>query len=580
MLIITAIILIAAQALAAAPAVRIETRERFPLRAWVGPAPVPLQLDVVTTAELPAQNARIEAVLRDAAGAEVSRQSTPIHLDADEREWFGFALAPPHVGHYTVAVRVLGADGAALADWRTGIGVLRARPEPTGNARDSIFGVNVHVDARRGDQVTMLELMRRAGIRWMRDSIVWPAVERDAGVLDMPTVNSSAFEVARQRYGIQGLVVLCYGHPVHGNAPRLFGRYCGYVSARLRGIVDHFEIWNEPNTFGRISPEQYVGLLRAGCDAVKAANPDAVVVGVGGGSPGGWSGNYLAEIMRQDALPHMDTFSVHPYTSPWPPDLGYRPSDGATYDPSDLETLVTRLVNLDNGDRLTVGACAAIRQAKGLDRKPRIWATEAGYPSIDGHAGTGFAGQCVQAQNVMRLYLTAAGRPDLWERVFLYELICTGPSPAEMEHNFGLIGHDYSIRPAYVALATTSRHIDGRPFLGRVPCDDSAVRLYLFGPAADPVLAAWCTEVTPEELAAGGDAVQRARFGGSTDVTRQLGLTVTNPVATCWDWQDRAVPAAAADGRLSLTLTPWPVFVTGLGPAAGIAVQPRSTPQP
>ena len=555
----------------------LSARERFPLRAWVGAEPLPLQLEVVTGETMPSQRVLFEGRLTDVDGREAARQSSHLSVGPKQTHWIGFSLDPPDFGYYAARVRATGEDGVELATFDTAFGAVRPRESVRSDSVNSIFGVNFHYDHAQGDLVTILELMDRAGIRWLRDTVYWPKVEREAGVYEAPGTNVAAYRLARERYGIRTLVILCYDHPVHGRKLDRWAAYCREVVRQLSGIVDHFEIWNEPNTFGNVSPEEYVGLLKAGYEAVKEVNPRAFVVGVGGGSPGGWSGNYLVEIMKQGAEGFMDTFSVHPYTSPWPPDLGYRPTDGLTYDPSDLKTLVARLVNLDNADRITVGALGAIQKAKGLAKRPRLWGTEGGFPAVEGHAGARPGGWFVQARAVMRLYLTAAALPDLWERIFVYDFLCDGGDPGAMEHNFGMIGYDYSVRPAYVATATTSRLIDGRPFIKRLEHPDSAVRLYLFGPDDDPVLAAWCTEVKPEELmigktADGDDALALARFPGRPDRVFPVTLKVQSASVTAHDWQDRESRVTVEEGSLHLDLTPWPVFISDLGPADVIAV--------
>jgi hypothetical protein len=61
--------------------------------------------------------------------------------------------------------------------------------------------------------------------------------------------------------------------------PSLWGRQTGLIAAHTRGVIDDFEIVNEPD--GRWAflgtPQQYAAMLQASYDDIHAANPDAQV---------------------------------------------------------------------------------------------------------------------------------------------------------------------------------------------------------------------------------------------------------------------------------------------------------------
>ena len=62
-----------------------------------------------------------------------------------------------------------------------------------------------------------------------------------------------------------------------------FADYAAALAARYRGKVKYFQIWNEPNLFGEWGgrppdPAAYLDMLRVVGTAVRAANPDAVIV--------------------------------------------------------------------------------------------------------------------------------------------------------------------------------------------------------------------------------------------------------------------------------------------------------------
>ncbi len=62
-----------------------------------------------------------------------------------------------------------------------------------------------------------------------------------------------------------------------------FGDFAAAVAERYKGRVTYFQLWNEPNGndewgLGNVDPEAYTQLLCIGYRAIKAVNPDAVVL--------------------------------------------------------------------------------------------------------------------------------------------------------------------------------------------------------------------------------------------------------------------------------------------------------------
>ncbi len=84
-----------------------------------------------------------------------------------------------------------------------------------------------------------------------------------------------------------------------------------------------YEIWNEPNLNyeweGNPNPAEYVNLLRAVSEAIRKADPQAVIVS-GAPSPGGDYDDlkFLEGIYANGAKGLMDAVGSHPYGGPWP----------------------------------------------------------------------------------------------------------------------------------------------------------------------------------------------------------------------------------------------------------------------
>lgn len=65
-----------------------------------------------------------------------------------------------------------------------------------------------------------------------------------------------------------------------------YGDYCGAVATRYQGRIAAYQVWNEPNLsreWGERTPDpvEYTALLRVCYEAIKAADPQAVVISAG-----------------------------------------------------------------------------------------------------------------------------------------------------------------------------------------------------------------------------------------------------------------------------------------------------------
>jgi len=68
--------------------------------------------------------------------------------------------------------------------------------------------------------------------------------------------------------------------------PADYANYCGAVASRYRGRIAAYQIWNEPNLsreWGNQTPSAagYVGLLKACSEAIRAADPSAILISAG-----------------------------------------------------------------------------------------------------------------------------------------------------------------------------------------------------------------------------------------------------------------------------------------------------------
>lgn len=112
-----------------------------------------------------------------------------------------------------------------------------------------------------------------------------------------------------------------------------FAAYAAAFAARYRGQVDYLIIGNEPNLsyewgYRPTTPQDYVDLLAVVYPAVKAANPDMIVLAGAlaptlepAGSPWGLNDlTYLTGMYEAGAAAYFDGLAVHSYGLTFPPD--------------------------------------------------------------------------------------------------------------------------------------------------------------------------------------------------------------------------------------------------------------------
>jgi hypothetical protein len=121
-----------------------------------------------------------------------------------------------------------------------------------------------------------------------------------------------------------------------------FATFAGKVAARYPQVL-YWEIWNEPNTtyFWRPTPNpaRYVDLLRRSYAAIKATNPNAIVV-LGGLSPGIGNGqvntmsaaSFLEGVYQNGGKSYFDAVGFHPYDGSVSPDLYLKDYVNAVHD--------------------------------------------------------------------------------------------------------------------------------------------------------------------------------------------------------------------------------------------------------
>ncbi len=221
-----------------------------------------------------------------------------------------------------------------------------------------------------------------------------------------------------------------------------YAEFARRVAERYRGRISAYILWNEPNLaieWGNRKPDavQYAALLRAGAQAVRAADPDARVIAA---APAPTNENsdraqddrqFLRELYAAGAADSFDALAAHPYAFGLPPDAPAAANDG---------------LNLKR-----ISSLREIMQENGDSAKP-IWITEFGYPT---EQPPGYADRVVneeqQAQYLAEAYNQARDELPYVERFTVWNLVRDLPADDE-QFGYTLLRADGSTKPGYHAV--------------------------------------------------------------------------------------------------------------------------------
>ncbi|MGB8406616.1 MAG: cellulase family glycosylhydrolase [Mycobacterium sp.] len=229
------------------------------------------------------------------------------------------------------------------------------------------------------------DLVTQTGQHWVADNIhavrigiPWAGVEATPGNYDW----SRADRVVDTAIAANATIIcamttsplwaMAPGGIPPNSRPASFDQYANFtakVADRYRGKIAAYEVWNEPNGIIGYSPAPdargYTAMLKAAYPKIKAADPNAIVVGGVLGSGKTWGNwtinpvNYLTSMYTNGAGPYFDALSYHPYS------YSMKFSGGMTTTDSPVDQLVRmRKLMISNGD-----------SAK------KIWGTEFGVPT-------------------------------------------------------------------------------------------------------------------------------------------------------------------------------------------------------
>ncbi len=351
-----------------------------------------------------------------------------------------------------------------------------AAPEPEQPAASTVpastvgnlpFGYGIQVDPR-GNKAANIGHIQALGFGWVKFQMPWKDVEPNPGDYQWGT-----WDDIIGAYSSAGIKVLL-SIPKAPNWARppgddksvegppadygTFATFLGAVASRYAGKVQAIEVWNEQNLWyegggSPIPPDQYVAMLSAAYGAIKAANPDMIVVS-GAPTPAGDVGgkaiddlNYLTAMYAAGLKNVSDAIGAHP--------SGYNcPAQGDWQTVTAEEATAGAFMGPFNNRhhswcfRGTMEGYRNVMVANGDDAKT-IWPTEFGWAvSSNPHPGYDYAldnSLDEQAQWIVQAYQQAkawgwVGSMFLWNldygvtaagtELAAFGLLTPGPVPA------------------------------------------------------------------------------------------------------------------------------------------------------
>jgi hypothetical protein len=207
-----------------------------------------------------------------------------------------------------------------------------------------------------------MELIRDAGFGWVKQGFAWREIEGlgrgkfDWSITDRIVTQAESIGlhmIARlddeptwasgQAYPNDKNVIMSPPKNLQD-----FADFCYALAARYKGRIAAYQIWNEPNLArewgGKApDPEGYVQLLKVGYQAIKRADPSAIVISAGMAPTTRWDQvampdtEYLKRMYAAGAKPYFDALGAHGagYKAPPEKDPGEVANDPNFYNRGD-----------------------------------------------------------------------------------------------------------------------------------------------------------------------------------------------------------------------------------------------------
>ncbi len=295
-----------------------------------------------------------------------------------------------------------------------------------GFLKRSGIGTHLVVSADVANCKKHYEIIRKCGLREVRDDLLWRTCEKEKGKVVTPVGYIQALKDLHDNDMTCNILFL-YGNDFYDNglpptSEEAIDAYVNYIKTvmnDIKGTVDRCEIWNEYNLSGfngrNFGPEDYAKMLKPAYKAIKEIDPNMrVSAAVTSGTHPQW----IRRLLEAGAYDYFDAISMHPYCG-WP---------GCAYPD-------------ENQGEIEANAQSYIDIISEYGEAKPVWISELGWTSF---ALPGMPDRHVQAAAITRSFVMAESSSVL-DRVVVYEYH-NGANEFDMESQWGII--DIGIVPA------------------------------------------------------------------------------------------------------------------------------------
>ncbi len=356
-------------------------------------------------------------------------------------------------------------------------------PPPTVQPATGLTGYGVQGEFRRPNDGALADLIRGAGLNWVKQQIAWQEVENLPGLYFWD--DADRFVNTMNGRGLNILMSVVKSPDFYKDDPAKIGTTHGRpkdptklrtfmrdLASRYRGRVQAYEIWNEENlslewgSFSSASYGQFVELMKQGYIGVKEGDPNAIVV-LGAPTPTGVNNRniaiddltYLQRVFAHnggEVANYFEVLGVHPNGGPnAPDDTRANPAHTNANCGGGWSTHDSFFFN-----RYTQLYDAMVRA--GITGKT-VWLTEFGWASIDGPGAPGAPARgyeyaACNTEQHQAAFITRAFEKVRAETPYVTHMIVWNLNFQQVVPNtdekwaFGIIRADGSPRPAFTAL--------------------------------------------------------------------------------------------------------------------------------
>jgi len=335
-------------------------------------------------------------------------------------------------------------------------------------ANNNAYGVNTLFVIRgiQGLRSSGTQKIKNTGATWVREEFNWQTLNPRRGRWDLANADHAVSIYRAQGVKVVGL--LCYsslwgssntraGHDSQFYKPNIndWKNFVGTMVRRYGGTVKDWEIWNEPNSMWKPSPNagEYRDVLIAAYDTIKSIDPGAKVAS---GGTTYIDDDYINDFLNDGGWEHLDAIAVHIY--PWG-------QAGPESDPN--QRLRDHLSDLVYDTIIPRGG------------GKEIWITEMGWES-------GKIGLQAQAQNIARGVILARTVNEV-TKIIIFNM------RDETGNTYGIMKSNLAIKPAYNYLKKTIEMIGTKQIVQALDLDSDS-KFYIFRDGGGAVAAAWNSE--------------------------------------------------------------------------------------